>query len=378
MNLELSASSCLQRSKHKKPARYQFKLSIHESNGSLLLNPIDDTGLLELIKSAPHREPESHIQEAFDITTIALQRLSLDSPIAIYGLSEKDRSFILAFSQRYNILHSDILYPNLHPLEVQSLVSKASQHCSCESKSFVVIRHLLEHVRSLDCFLAGLRNILEQGTVCFFEVPNSITLLAEGDLSQLWEEHTIYFTTDTLLRSIRNAGFNILASSNTISDGEDVCMVVAVKNDHAPIMSYSSSNAQVSIDFLAKLPNQIRALQLGIDKAADMRQVYIFGANHVAGTFLDMIVDRARRICALIDDDPLKSGHTLGLCQVPIITPAELPPDRTLHILVAINEGRVPSLYDRLRCVFSADQGHVVESLASYCLQSWGVLDDLY
>jgi len=373
MNLELSASSCLQKSKLKKPSRYQFKLSIHESNGSLLLNPIDDTGLLKLIKNAPHSEPESHIQAAFDITSIALQRLNLESPAAIYGLSEKDRSFIFAFSNKYNILHSDILYPNLHPLEVQSLVSKASLNCSCESKSFVVIRHLLEHVRNLDCFLTGLRNILEQGTICFFEVPNSIKLLTEGDLSQLWEEHTIYFTTDTLLRSLRNAGFNILASSNTISDGEDVCMVVAVKNDHTPIMTYSSNNTQVSINFLAKLPNQIRALQLGIDAAADMRHVYIFGANHVAGTFLDIIEDRARRICALIDDDPLKSGHTLGLCQVPIITPAKLPPDRTLHILVAISEGRAPSLYDQLRNIFLADRGHVVESLASYCIKGWGV-----
>jgi len=373
MNLELSASSCLQKSKLKKPARYQFKLSIHESNGSLLLNPIDDTGLLELIRDAPHREPESHIQAAFDITLNALQRLNLNSPVAIYGLAEKDRSFILAFSQKYNILHSDILYPNLHPLEVQSIVSKASQQCSCESKSLVVIRHLLEHVRNLDCFLTGLRSILEQGTICFFEVPNSIKLLTEGDLTQLWEEHTIYFTTNTLLQSIYNAGFNVLDSSNTISDGEDVCMIVAEKNNQAPIMNNSTINAQVSIDFLAKLPNQIRALQLGIDKAADMRNVYIFGANHVAGTFLDIIVDRAKRICALIDDDPLKYGHTLGLCQVPIITPAELPHDRPLHILVAISEGRVPNLYDRLRSIFSADKGHVVQSLASYCLQGWEV-----
>lgn len=369
MELLLSASSCLQNRSDEKPVGYICQFSIHPSNGSLLLNPINDIGLLDSIKYVPHREPESHIEAVLGLASNALQCMNIDCPAAIYGLTDKDISFAVALSVNYKVLYPKIIYPKLHPLEVQNIVSTYSKEVICNSNSIIVIRHLLEHVRNLDRFLAGLRSILNQDTVCFIEVPDSIKLLTQGDLTQLWEEHTVYFTSDTLLRTLHNAGFEILETRQIVSEGEEICIIVTSKNDH--LLSYSTEIPQLPACFLNKLPKQILNLQLAIEKAAAMRNVFIFGANHVAGTFLDIIHDTAERISALIDDDPLKYGHSLGLCQLPIITPDELPNDRPLHILVAINEGRAPGLYVRLKCIFSADQGHVVQSLVSFCKQGW-------
>jgi hypothetical protein len=100
--------------------------------------------------------------------------------------------------------------------------------------------------------------------------------------------------------------------------------------------------------------------------------VLLFGANHVAGLFVDVLDEAASHIEAILDDDPGKHGRTLGLSQTPVKALRDVERSKPTCILVAVSEGRAPELYDRLRTMFPKAAGHQLKSLTNFCVEHRG------
>lgn len=62
----------------------------------------------------------------------------------------------------------------------------------------IICRHVLEHIQDIDMFSAGLSKLLRPSGHILIEVPDADFILNEMDYSQIWEEHTNYFTLKTL------------------------------------------------------------------------------------------------------------------------------------------------------------------------------------
>jgi hypothetical protein len=372
----LSASSQLTPSDGGRPKSFYFKFSIHDPSGALLLTPVEENGLLEAVRNAKHREPEKHLEAASDLLIEALQGAQL-SHISYYvrGLTDKDQTLVATLCRRLNSSSAGlILLSGSHTLEVQSIVSRLPAQIFCEPESILVVRHLLEHARNLDSFLHGLWKVLGNESICLIEVPNSINLLTSGDLTQLWEEHTAYFTSASLHRVFRTSGFDILAQHEIISDGEKLCLAVVRRSKLLTHQAAERFHDASAINFLVRLPDQLHQINLALATLATERTAYIFGANHIAGTFLDLIADGAKYIRGVIDDDPKKICCSLGLLCTPIVTLESIDRSYPVHLLVSVNQGRAPELYDRLLTLFPESNGHRVESLVSLSMKCWETL----
>lgn len=371
----LSASSRITPLKEGSPICFNFQFCIHSPSGALLLVPEDETGLLEAVRNAKHREPEEHLEAASDLLMHALAASQPShTSYVVRGLTDKDQTLVTALCEKLDISSASIiLLPESHPLEAQDIVHHSPNLIKCEPGSILVVRHLLEHARDLDSFLHGLRKILGIESICLIEVPDSIGLLNYGDLTQLWEEHAAYFTINSLHRSLRSSGFEILAHQTMISDGEQLCLAVVRSSESVSYEQYEkNSDAHASaVDFLVRVPNQLQRIKNYLATLASESKIYLFGANHIAGLFLDLIADGAQHICMAIDDDPEKANHSLGLYRTPIGPLERIDRQRPAHLLVAVNKGRAPELYERLHLLFPESDGHRVQSLVSLSQKCW-------
>lgn len=369
----LSASSQISPLDSDIPESFCFQFSIHDLSGALLLIPDDENGLLEAVRNAKHREPEQHLEAASDLLIEALQAAQLSHiSYSVRGLSDKDLTLVATLCRRLNSSSPGlILLSGSHTLEVQAIVSCVPAQITCESENILVVRHLLEHARNLDSFLEGLWKVIGKESICLIEVPDSSELFTYGDLTQLWEEHTAYFTSASLHRVLRASGFDILAHQEMISDGERLCLAIVRRSELLLHQVAEKHHDSAAVNFLAKLPNQLRQINSTIAHLSSERTSYIFGANHIAGIFLDLIADGAKHIRSVIDDDPEKSGCSLGLLCTPIVTLESVDQSHPVHLLVAINQGRAPELYDRLLALFPESKGHRVESLVTLFQKCW-------
>ena len=251
----VSASSCLRDAQHGPARQFTFRFRIHEPSGTLTLVPDDDDGLLEAVRGAIHREPEAHLAASVGLLNSA-QSLGRSDFTSVWGLSEKDRSLVDLLAREYEqVIEAGILMPGAHILEVQDAVTRSPTRLRPAVGGEVrvlVVRHLLEHARHLDAFLGGLRELLAPDDLCFIEVPDSRGLLVDGDLTQLWEEHTAYFTGNSLRAVLLRAGFDVLAEQSLISEGEELCLAV-VRRATMPHKSDTSQEVAIAERFLQRL-----------------------------------------------------------------------------------------------------------------------------
>ena len=369
----VSASSFLRDAQHGPARQFTFRFRIHEPSGTLTLVPDDDDGLLEAVRGAIHREPEAHLAASVGLLNSA-QSLGRSDFTSVWGLSEKDRSLVDLLAREYEqVIEAGILMPGAHTLEVQDAVTRSPTRLRPAVGGEVrvlVVRHLLEHARHLDAFLGGLRELLAPDDLCFIEVPDSRGLLVDGDLTQLWEEHTAYFTGNSLRAVLLRAGFDVLAEQSLISEGEELCLAV-VRRATMPHKSDTSQEVAIAERFLQRLQAQLVELSTGLRERAQQRRIVVFGANHMAGLFLDLTADTASNVHAILDDDPTKWGKALGILDTPVSNPGSISGERPLHVLVAVNEGRSPRLYERLRTHYPETEGHRIESLVSLYRECW-------
>ena len=373
LRLMLSPSSRPYPAHGRRPTGSLFALTTDASTGLLQLKSNHDHDLLELVRHAKHVEPEGHVNDIKDALCDVLRGLGRDIKGSLYGLTDKDISFVAALSEQVEgFLCQKIFFPELHPLEVDSLISQNHRSELCDANSVLLVRHQLEHARELDRFFKALTNLMRDDTLCMIEVPDSKQLIAKGEITQLWEEHVSYFTSNSLCSTVANAGFDVLACSEIASDGEELCVVIVRKSRSFAAPVKHRDGVILADQFVKCLPLQILQLRAKLTALADRFDLYIFGGNHIAGTFLDIVSDAAGNFTAILDDDPEKHGLALGLFRVPIRPKISRASKKPIFLLVAVNEGRAPNLYIRLREKFSIQKGHALQPLALFCTESWG------
>lgn len=85
------------------------------------------------------------------------------------------------------------------------------EHAAC-SPDAIVCRHTLEHIHDVAGFLDTVRRSVgdRRDVVILFEVPDALCVLRAGAFWDVYYEHCGYFTSGSLARALRAAGFDIL------------------------------------------------------------------------------------------------------------------------------------------------------------------------
>ena len=172
---------------------------------------------------------------------------------------------------------------------------------------------------------------------------------------------------------MQHFGFEILDEVAIVSEGEELCLIVIRRPQGGlgRLCMTSDVDGGPPMAFLDRLPLQLAEVAGALRARALEHRLYVFGANHVAGVFLDLAASMGISLHGVLDDDPEKSGRVMGIARTAVGELDSL--DRTVPacVLVAVDQGRSPQLYGRLRAELPESDGHRIESLSAFYRQSW-------
>jgi SAM-dependent methyltransferase len=206
-----------------------------------------------------------------------------------------------------------------------------------ESVDFLCCKMTLEHIPDPVAFLKTVREALRHShdPIVFFMVPDATRILSEGAFWDIYYEHVLYFTPETLTRIFRFAGFDVCATESEY-DGQ-YCTVVARPAQSANAERAPGPPSDALVDDAMALSERVDrqiedwASRLSADGAGANRSV-IWGGGSKAVAFLTALRGRID-IAGVVDINPLKHGTFLPLVADKIIPPArlrEILPDRVL------------------------------------------------
>ena len=307
-----------------------------------------------------YNEPEGHLD---DLATDIARLPGIDPANAsICGVSFKDDS-LLHRLQKLGFAHTSRLDPkqdlgiqdsragietvscNLTP---QRAAAWAKRHGPA---TIVIARHILEHAANPRRFAAALAELMAPEGYLIVEIPDCEKALAVCDYTTVWEEHTLYFTSQTFHEGMESLGFAIQ---------ETYCIPYILENSLIAVMKVAAVPAASAV--------QTRAIARELDRAkrfaasfADRRteitsylksfrrergRIALFGAGHLACTFVNLF-GLSDLIDCVIDDNPRKIGLFMPGSRLPIMSSQALV-DRDIALcMLSINAAGERTVIDK-------------------------------
>jgi hypothetical protein len=278
-----------------------------------------------------YREPESHL----DLVTERL--LGLDgvrSARRAAGVSFKDDT-TLARLRRAGVAEvwrleprSDLgaADPRANIESVPGLLTPARAAGIAAARGQVdllVARHVVEHAGAPRAFLAALGAMLAPGGYLVIEVPDCRANLRRQDYTMLWEEHSLYFTPETVGQALVAAGCAPVSLDVHPFPFEDVLVLVGRKaaGDAGP--PRPERDGVLGAVELARAFGRAHGAWTGriaaaLDALAGGRKLAAYGAGHLTCAFLHFH-RLADRFAFVVDDTPQKQGLFLPGTALPIV-----------------------------------------------------------
>lgn len=316
-----------------------------------------DCGLVQLLNFVPlneltpiydwiqYKEPEGHLDR---LTSKIIDLHLSNNNSAIIGLSEKDTSLVSRFKNNgfkntYCIKNSDLnITDKLKGIEtIQKCISENIPSSLMEKQSkadLVIARHIFEHVRSPKSFLTNIFKLVKENGFVLLEVPDYSTAFKNNDYSTLWEEHTMYFTPDTIVNSLITLGYEILFYETYKYTHENCIAVLIKKNKKANKDNLNIDNQLVLMKNYKKNYPLIKKTFFEKFKILKnkSKKIALYGTGHNALMFLNLM-GLHELIDCVIDDDINKVNKTLPNTNLRIIDSSHLYSEKIDICILAVS-----------------------------------------
>lgn len=184
----------------------------------------------------------------------------------------------------------------------------------------IVTCRLLEHTHDTHKFVSGITQLLKPSGRLVIEVPDSTKSLLQGDVAMLWEEHTSYFTPESLKLGFSLMGFRLEKYIGYHYPQEDALIGIFHQRTTDEITSVPIPMGELTLgDVFVKKIEDLKSTI--IQDLNDLKRKYgkivIFGAGHRTVMFINLL-EIASFISHVIDDDEKKQGLKLPSSRVEI------------------------------------------------------------
>lgn len=227
----------------------------------------------------------------------------------------------------------------------------------------VIARHVLEHEPDPRRSLAKLESLVQPGGLIVLEVPDCTRSFEALDYTVLWEEHVLYFTPRTLRLCIESAGLRVLRLEPFPYAIEDSLVAFATREDAPgePDLSDGRDEERVRlVRFAEALPRRREAWRRYLERWRERGQVVVFGAGHLACTFVG-VMEVEDCISFVVDDNPHKQSLLMPGSRLPIKPSSALLEEDVALCLLAVSHGSEEKIIPRLGEF--VDRGGTVGSL---------------
>ncbi len=208
-----------------------------------------------------------------------------------------------------------------------------------QAPDMIYARHVLEHIATPLNFVAGIRANIgpRPDTLVFLEVPNMAYTLRARAVWDIIYEHCGYFSSHSLERLLRAAGFRVLRTAEVYAGQFLTVEALPASGAAAPdaaaaelramqarIAAFAADFARIVADWQAKLAAWER----------QGRRVVAWGSGSKGTMFLNVLQPRA--ITTIVDINPRKHGRYVVGTGQRIVSPDFLRDDRP-DIVILMN-----------------------------------------
>lgn len=341
-------------------------------------------GLITLTKNIPYqklqpkaswiyyKEPEAHLNHLVD--QFLLDSPSLSRSASILGLSYHDQALINRFRAK-NFINTSVLslvndlanttigagIETIQALLTPSWAEKFLR--SHKKKDIIIARAILEHTHDIGSFLKAIKMILAPGGHVIFEVPDFSISLSNFEYSNIWEEHSFYFTPATFTRLLQHQGFTIKKLLNSPYPLENsMTAICQVGNTQEPEL-VNRDEISIAKNYALHFEQRRKQLYQCLKELQRSGEIAIFGAGHLAIKFINLF-DLSEFISFIADDHPDKCGLHLPGSQLPIKPTSAIFNENIRHCLLSINPDREDQIMENCKPLF------VKKGITSYSIFS--------
>jgi len=300
------------------PTLFDFSVGQCRSCGVIQLkNPIPARDLHPKFDWIRNKEPDKHTAS---LAKSLLEYLGNDNAkvlfLSVYDNKLYDslkehlgkRAYLLDPSKDLGIKQSA---PGQALIQEQTTSEKAKKLRENIGKfDLIVTCRLLEHAHDTHGFVSGLTQLLEPRGRLVIEVPDSTKSLLQGDIAMLWEEHTNYFTPESLKYVFNMMGFQLEKYIGYHYPQEDALVAVFLEQNSADPISMPIPIGELSLgELFQRKVNMLKskiAYELHQLKH-EYGEIVVFGAGHRTVMFINLL-DIGSLISHVIDDDERKQG----------------------------------------------------------------------
>lgn len=324
---------------------HPLKLGLSEKLGLVqLVEPVPWQELVPKVDWIRYREPEAHLD---DLADYVFDTCKLDLRSKICGVSYKDASFLERLASRgvndpWHIdLRSDLggNYIGAGVEAVQGLLTSTVASKLAELRGpqdLVVARHILEHSYDISDFTAALLSLLADDGCLLIEVPDCERSFRLLDYTTIWEEHTCYFTQDSLKRCFALWGLNIVELRVVEYENENSLVVLAKKGSSSEEFTATFEGAYID-NFAASFRDRSLEVRQKLEFVVRTGgRIALFGAGHLGCAFVNFF-DLSDLFSCAIDDHPKKQGLYLPGSRLHIKSSKALVDDEITLTLLAFD-----------------------------------------
>ena len=322
--------------------RFLADRGTEERSYPLALGQCSTCGLVQLIDPVPaaevvapydwitYNEPEGHLDQLVDVISTLP---GITSEAVICGLSFKEDSTLARF-QRRGFSHTwridpatdlGITDPRAGIESIQERLDPGRSEALRQehgASDVVIARHIVEHTHDTLRFMNAVRALVRPGGYVVFEVPDCTRVLETLDYTTIWEEHILYFTSETFRRCFGCAGYTLTRFEVYPYPYENSLVAIVQPGEgrapDIPSDEVLHAEHRRARAFAEGLPGRRLALRQSLlAYQRDRGKVALFGAGHLACMFIGLMgLEDAFEF--VVDDHPHKQGLFMPGSRLPI------------------------------------------------------------
>ncbi len=326
---------------------------------NLILEQSKETGIIKLknsvnpiiykplVKWIKYNEPEPHLD---DFVKTILKKYFNNKKIIVGGISSKDDSTLNRF---FKLGHKIWRIDEKKDLKISSgsgietiqhyLLKNKLNHFNTKYKKadFLVVRHIWEHVYNQKEFSDVLKGLIKKDGIIFIEIPDCRKLLKSKDITMIWEEHLFYYTSETIITSLRQNGLRVI-SKKVISYPTENSILLCVKPYKKKRNLISNNrNLKKEINLGVNYGKQYKKNKKYLNKlfsqmTKEKKKIVLFGGGHLSLAFI-AFYDIYKYINFVVDDDLNKKGMFMPGSSIQIKSSSELSNQQNILLLLTVN-----------------------------------------
>jgi len=216
----------------------------------------------------------------------------------------------------------------------------------------LIARQVLEHIQDLKEFSESMKTVLNVGARVLIEIPDFEFFLRWLDYGGIWEEHTNYFTSDTLSRYLRKAHIQVEHTETLNFSGQALVMlgVYSPEDRNPPTMEKGNSQLSALLSYKKHYISMKNAFASYLKPyRKEGRRVIIYGGG-CRSTALINFLSLGGYLDFAVDDQKEKQNKYMAGSRLLIHDPSELykhPGSLCLLAVNAENESLVLQKHER-------------------------------